>query len=276
MIDIHCHLLPGIDDGPRNWEDAVELCRAMTDDGIRRAVATPHLIDGIYENVRSRVQPLVAELRQRCRDGGIDLDVLAGAEIDISSRFAGGATEDLPALGDGKAVLFEMPVAVVPHSMAEIIFSARARGFVPVLAHPERNELLQDDPAMAAAWVEAGAALQLDGDSLLGVWGRRTKRCGEELLIRGLLHAMASDAHSRDKRPPRLGRALERARELVGDDAVKLVVDGPELILAGQPPPTPLYRVTVDHPPSSDVGAVGRSRGFLGRVLGRLGGRVGE
>lgn len=237
MIDIHCHLLPGIDDGPRNWDEALDLCRAMAGNGIRTAVATPHLIDGVYNNVRSRIVPITQELAMRVSDADIGLEVLPGAEVDLSSRLVTTRSDELPTLGGfGKAVLLEMPVAVIPHAMADIIFGANSQGILPVLAHPERNEHVQNDVNLTKEWLDAGAALQIDGDSLLGVWGRASKRCAEAMLQRGLCHALASDAHSVDKRPPRLAESIEKAVELVGEDARKLATVGPAELLSGQVP----------------------------------------
>jgi protein-tyrosine phosphatase len=180
-------------------------------------------------------------------------------------------SDELPLLGGGKAVLLEMPVAVIPHAMLEIIFAARSRGLVPVLAHPERNELVQERPDRVLEWTEAGAALQIDGDSLLDVWGKRSKRCAEILMKRGLCHAMASDAHSCEKRPPRMTRALAAAVELVGDQAHKLVADGPRAILAGTVPATPFYPAAArQHSrssggPTRQIGGIGIFRRLLGR-----------
>jgi protein-tyrosine phosphatase len=244
LIDLHCHILPGVDDGPRDWNESIDLCRSMVKDGITLAVATPHLIDGVYDNRKPKVDALVEELRQRLADAGVALRIESGAEVDLSSRLVSEPCADLPVLAGGKAVLLEMPVAVIPHAMNEIIFAVTSRGLLPVLAHPERNELLQRDTSLARAWVEAGAALQIDGDSLLGVWGRGAKRCAEGLLCAGLVHALASDAHSCERRPPRLTRALEAAKEMLGAEAEKLVTDGPASILDGRCPPTPLYRIS--------------------------------
>ncbi|MFQ5479458.1 MAG: tyrosine-protein phosphatase [Candidatus Binatia bacterium] len=269
MIDIHCHLLPGIDDGPKNWEQSVSLCKAMAADGIVKAVATPHLIDGVYNNTLSRVRPLTRQLNQRLAEAGVALEVLCGAEVDLSSRYVGSGSPELPRLGGGPAVLLEMPVAVLPQAMNEIMFSVRSQGLVPVLAHPERNELLQDTISLAKQWIDAGAALQLDGDSLLGVWGRRSKACAEQLIARGWYHAMASDAHSTDRRPPRLTEALGRAIELVGAEARTLVTSAPAEILAGRCPKTPLF--TAAKQSSGPTGVVTRNRGLIDRLFARFG-----
>lgn len=241
IIDIHCHVLPGIDDGPKNWEQSIALCRALCEERVDVVIATPHLIDGVWENTLPVVAPLVDELRKRLSAEGISLEVRTGAEVDISSRFVATESDDLPLLGGQGAALLEMPVAVVPPAMPETIFALRSRSILPVLAHPERNEVLQSNRSLAGEWVEAGAALQLDGDSLIGVWGPHTKRCAERLLVDGLFHAMASDAHSCDKRPPRVQDALECARKLIGGGADKLVGEGPAAILSGVCPPTPMY-----------------------------------
>jgi len=232
MIDIHCHLLPGIDDGPRSWEESLDLCRAMVDDGIAHAVTTPHLIDGVYENTNAVVQPLAAELATRLADAGIPLKLDAAAEIDISSRFVSTGGQDIPALC-GNAVLLEMPVAVVPHAMEHILFAVSSRGMKPVLAHPERNHLVQDKPEMVLSWIAAGAVLQIDAESVLGLWGPASKRSAETLLTRGLVAAMASDAHSCKRRPPRLTAALARAVELLGPEADHLVRATPQSLLSG-------------------------------------------
>ena len=238
MYDIHCHILPGIDDGPKNWGDSLELCRAMVDDGIEHAIATPHLIDGVYENTRPVVAQLTRELVERLDQASIPLSVLPGAEVDLASNYVSEFSPDLPLLGDRSAVLLEMPVAVIPQAMSEIIFNICSHGVIPILAHPERNEILVSKPQLATDWISSGAALQLDGDSLLGVWGRQAERLGKELLLKGQIHAMASDAHSCKTRPPRLREAMEHATALVGESAQDLVSTGPQTLLAGRLPET--------------------------------------
>ncbi|HYC55676.1 MAG TPA: CpsB/CapC family capsule biosynthesis tyrosine phosphatase [Candidatus Binatia bacterium] len=257
MIDIHCHLLPGIDDGPRNWEESTDLCRAMVEDGITRAITTPHLIDGVYENTLQVTRPLVAELRQRLGDAGIDLDVEAAAEIDISSRFVSGDSSGMPTLC-GSAALLEMPVAVIPHAMEQILFAVRSRGLLPVLAHPERNHLVQENPDVVTAWVQLGAVLQIDAESLLGLWGKGSQRCAEKLLMNGVVAAVSSDSHSCRKRPPRMTAAAARTRILLGDFAAHMFTVTPAAILSGQ------FREL----PHLEIGST-RTRSLLGRLWKR-------
>ncbi len=235
MIDIHCHLLPGIDDGPRTWEDSLNLCRAMVDDGIAYAITTPHLIDGVYENTNAVVQPLMQELRRRLEVARIDLRLDAAAEIDISSRFVSTDAPDIPTLS-GHGVLLEMPVSVIPHSMAQVLFGVRARGFVPILAHPERNQLVQDHPDCVLEWVAGGAALQLDAESLLGIGGGGAERCAIRLLELGVVSALASDAHSTTRRPPRMTDGITKAVSLIGERGFLLATEGPASLLRGELP----------------------------------------
>ena len=269
MIDIHSHLLPGIDDGPRTWEESVALCRQVVEQGVTTSIATPHLIDGVYNNTRSRLVALTRELNDRLAQARIRLEVLAGAEVDFSSRHVLEVTDELPRIGDGGAVLLEMPVAVVPPRMADRLFQIHAHGLIPVLAHPERNEELQRRPALAREWVEAGAALQLDAESLLGLWGRHARACAESVLRGGCYHAMASDAHSVERRPPRLLEALDRVRALVDGEATRLVNEGPRALLAGQRLDLGLRpgggsRKRADDRPEASPG-----RSFLRRLTGR-------
>jgi len=269
VIDIHSHLLPGIDDGPRSWDESIELCRRVAAEGVTLSVATPHLIDGVYNNTRRRVDGLVRELNDRLGDARIALEVAIGAEVDFSSQLIQTLVDELPRIANGKAVLMEMPVAVIPPRIADSLFNVRARGLVPVLAHPERNELLQERPSLAIDWLQAGAALQLDAESLLGLWGRRAKACAETLLSAGHYHAMASDAHSAERRPPRLRDALARAVALVGEDAGKLLDEGPRALIAGRIPDLGLHAVERT---GTDPRQVGRSP-FVRRITGRWFGR---
>jgi protein-tyrosine phosphatase len=234
VIDIHSHLLPGIDDGPRDWDESIALCRLVASHGVTVSIATPHLIDGVYNNTVSRLGRLVEELNDRLARQHIALEVRVGAEVDFASRHVLEVTDELPRLGGGAAVLIEMPVAVVPPRMADTLFRVRASGLMPILAHPERNELLQARPEIAREWIQAGTALQLDAESLLGLWGRGAAACAEALLRAGCYHALASDAHSVGRRPPRIREALERAAALVEGDVSRLVNESPLALLAGR------------------------------------------
>ncbi len=245
MIDIHCHCLPGIDDGPKTWDDSLLLCGALVADGITTVVATPHLIDGVYPNVAPRVAELVAELEARLITANIPLRVLPGAEVAMSCRHLTDDRFDLvPRLAGQPYVLIELPTTLIPPGLETLFFSIARRGVTPVVAHPERYFPVQQNVALAQAWRRAGALLQIDAESVLGLFGPETERTAFRLIHAQLAHALASDSHSSRKRRPRLeaarGVVATRAGEQV---ATFLTHEGPGRLVAGEPagdvpPPT--------------------------------------
>jgi len=243
VIDIHSHLLPGIDDGPRSWESALRLCRALVADGITTAVATPHVIDHVYPNTTARVSALVVELGERLAEAGVPLAVLPGGEVEMSCRHLTDAPfDDVPTLAGGRYVLIEVPATLVPRPFEALLFSLQARGTVPVVAHPERCLPLQREPGIARGWRAAGALLQVDAESVLGLFGPGVQRAATALVSQGLVHVMASDSHSCERRPPRLAAAAGAVEALGGRELARfLVEEGPRRVVgdhpAGEPPP---------------------------------------
>jgi protein-tyrosine phosphatase len=261
VIDIHSHLLPGVDDGPKTWEDAIALCRALTVDGITTAVATPHLIDGVYANLVPRVEALVGELGVRLEAAHVPLTVLPGAEVAMSCRHL--TDEDfalVPRLAGRRYMLIELPATLLPRSLESLLFSVSARGVTPVIAHPERCVPVQENLDVARAWHQAGAILQLDAESVLGIFGPGAQRAATRLIAAGLANALASDSHSCRRRPPRLGEATRAVADFAGTDvAAFLSHDGPGRLVAG------LAAGTAPRPPAAPP-----RRGLLARGLARL------
>jgi len=210
MIDLHCHLLPGIDDGPPDIAAALSLAEAQLRAGVRTVAATPHVTPR-FRTDAARVDEGVAGLREALRRARSPLTVVCGAEIDAIVAF------DLPdeelsrlTLGGAGWLLLETPlVGVVP--LEEIVASLQARGFSIVLAHPERSPQLQRDPASVARMVRAGARTQVTAAALVGAFGRVVRKTAERLVDAGLAHVIASDAHGAVTRPPGMRAPLERA-----------------------------------------------------------------
>jgi protein-tyrosine phosphatase len=242
VIDVHSHVLPGVDDGPKTWDQSVALCQALAADGITTAIATPHVIDHVYPNTRAGVASLVAELRARLAAAGIPLTVLAGGEVEMSCRhLTDPPFDDIPTLAGGRYLLIEVPATLVPRSFESLLFSLQARGMTPVIAHPERCLTVQRQLGVARGWRDAGAVLQLDAESVLGVFGDAAETAAHALIDAGLAHALASDSHSCRKRPPRLGAAARAIAELAGPEVAHFLVrEGPQRIVsgsaAGEPP----------------------------------------
>lgn len=242
MIDLHSHILPGLDDGPETLEGSLELARAAVADGIEAIAATPHVRDD-YPTTPDEMEAAVERLRAALRDESIPLEVLPGGELDIDRLSL--PTEELRRFGLGGSrthLLVETPYAGWPLDLAERLFRLRALGFSPVLAHPERNSEVQADPERRLGpIVEAGTLVQLTAASVDGRIGRRARAASERLLDRGLAHLIASDAHT----PAIREVGLSAAADAVGDEPLArwLTEDVPAAIVAGAPaPPRPARR----------------------------------
>lgn len=241
MIEIHFHPLPGIDDGPQDWDEAVRLCQAAAADGTEIIVATPHVLRDPWLNEdRAARRALVAELNERL--GGTPR-VLPGCEywfttdaVELVEQALEGKGP-LEFLGDTKLLLVEFPFRFSPKPALDAFHELRLLGVTPVIAHPERNDTLADDRALLAAFVERGAKLQVTAASFFPEFGAPELAATLAMYDAGLLHAVASDAHDPDHRPPMLSAAREQVRKHLGDEAAKTLFNG--LGIGAAPAPAP-------------------------------------
>lgn len=218
FIDIHCHLLPGIDDGARDWDESIAMAQIAVQDGIRCSVLTPHQLGQYSLTTGEEIRRLTAEFQTRLDAEGIPLIVRPGADVridlDMIERLAGG---DCVSLGDRrKHVLLELPHELY-QPLEPVLASLKKIGMVGILSHPERNEGILKRPELIQPLVEAGCLMQITSDSLTGVFGNAPKRMSEWMLQNGLTHFIASDAHGTRRRRPTMRRSYDRACELVGD-----------------------------------------------------------
>ncbi len=237
MIDLHSHILPGVDDGARSLEEARSLARAAVADGVRAIAATPHVRHD-YPTTAARMEEGVRELRGDLAREGIELEVLQGGEVSVD-EIDNLSTDDLRrfTLGEGRRyLLLEFPDWGWPLALDGIIATLLHADLVPVLAHPERNVDVQGDPGRLAAPVSEGALVQVTASSLTGSGGRSARAAARRLLGQGLVHLLASDAHGSLIRRSSLGEAAGA----VGDPRLArfLTVDVPAAIAAGQPLPS--------------------------------------
>lgn len=198
MIDIHCHILPELDDGAADMDEALGMARAAAASGVAGIVATPHF-PGRPESLEMLGTILARHrsLRAALDKAGIPLRIIPGAEILCLPQTVKMARQkQLPTLGDTNYLLCEFYFQESRLYMNKLLQSIAASGYRIVVAHPERYEAVQRDPGMAEAWFAAGYVLQLNKDSLLGNFGPRVRKTAQELLERGLAHMIASDAHS--------------------------------------------------------------------------------
>lgn len=240
MFDIHHHLLPGLDDGPLDWEQSMAMAQEAVADGIAEVVCTPHWMPGQFENNRSQVLTAVKKLQEKLNDCDIPLRVYPGAELRLDPHLPQNIESgDLITLNDtGRFALIELPDPLVPQDVDRIFGELLTRTITPVIGHPERNHALQRDPTLLYQWVEMGALAQVTAGSVTGRFGAHIRRFTLLLLEHRLVHLLATDAHSPNIRAPKLSEALVEVGEIVGEeDAVRMVKDTPRLIIGGEPVP---------------------------------------
>jgi len=243
-IDLHSHILPGIDDGPRTLEDALAMASVASRAGTRVIAATPHVRDDHPEVVPGEILGRVAALNAELVDRGIGLEVVPGGEVGIVDALER-PQEDLRLVtlgANGQDLLVETPHGPLPASFERLLAAVQARGFRVILAHPEHNPDFQRDPARLAAIADTGILLQLTASSLAR--GRSPwQRAAVHVLRGGIAHVLASDAHSAGWRPPVLADGMEGAAHAVPEAAGELewmARDVPAAILAGLAlPPRP-------------------------------------
>jgi len=231
MIDLHCHILPGLDDGARDVEECLNMARIAAADGIRIVVATPHIGETMHNP--DRILGGVYWLNNRLRRAKIPLSVIQGGDV---SCFV--PPEDIPdyTINASRYFLLEFPHTHLPGNATELLFQYQVSGFVPILTHPERIPSVIEDPDRLLRLLDGNVLVQLTADSLLGTFGKDVRRCAEYLLKKRAVHVLATDAHSATYRKPRLAKAVERAAKLLGrETAQALVWEHPRRILLDRP-----------------------------------------
>ena len=233
-IDIHAHLLPGIDDGPSDWSDSVSLCKALVADGVKQVIATPHQLGRFGNTDCMGIRSLVRELNDRL---DIPLTVYPGGEVRLDERIESLLKEDkvLTLADRGKYLLLELlPDVAVP--LGAFIKRLVDSGLTPIIAHAERYPYFVNHPERAFELTHAGAVFQVTASSLVGQWGRSIQALGWHFLHSGAVVAVASDAHDTEGRAPRMRQAFEMIeKNLTFELAGLLCNENPEHILTGKP-----------------------------------------
>lgn len=235
MIDLHTHVLPGIDDGARTLDDSLEMARAFVADGVTEIAATPHVrVD--YPTSADAMLAAVDLLRRAFEEAAIPLVVHAGAELDVEwmARLPEAEIARLTLAG-GRYVLVETPYRGWRIEVVEQLLRLRRAGFTPVLAHPERNAIVQERPSVVEPLVRGGTLVQVTTASLDGRLGRRPQESARGLLSAELVHLVASDAHTPEVRAAGMRAALEA----LDDDALArwLAFDVPRALVENRDVP---------------------------------------
>jgi protein-tyrosine phosphatase len=233
VIDLHCHLLPKIDDGSKNLEESLEMARIAVADGIRITACTPHIMPGVYDNTGPAIEAAVVAMQAELDKAGIPLLLVPGADVHIAPDLLQGLKSGrvLP-LGSSRYFLLEPPQGIVPPRFDDFVYGLIGAGYVPIITHPERMSWIESHYELLKRLVRSGVWVQLTAGSLLGRFGRRARTWAERMLEDGLIHIIASDAHDMEVRTPRLRDAFHAVEAISGrDEAIHQVLTRPTGIL---------------------------------------------
>jgi protein-tyrosine phosphatase len=263
MIDLHSHILPGVDDGARDLDDALAIGRMAVADGIEVMACTPHFMPGLYDNEAHDIRHRVASLNEIFAQEGVNLALVLGGDAHIRPDFLTCLrSSTIPTLHGSRYVLFEPPHAVMPQRMDDLLFNVQVGGYVPILTHPERLKWIEQNYEMVVNLSNSGVWMQITAGSLTGRFGKRPQYWAQRMLAEGHVSILATDAHNTRSRPPLLAEARElAAAELGVDEATHLVVTRPECVLEDAEPDFAPPR------PSPAVKAPGAAS-FLRRLFG--------
>jgi protein-tyrosine phosphatase len=273
MIDLHAHILSGLDDGAKTIEESIRMCWRSYDDGIRTVVATPHILPGIYPNNRSIILAKVRELNDAIAKSGLrnaefgmqtihsnpenacsnhselgthhselPLVILPGADVHFSLDMLQLCENgEIVTVNDkGQYLMVEFDFQGIPYHAEDVLFRLMTMGIIPIITHPERNFEIGQRPQRYGEMIRRGCLGQVTAMSLTGGFGAGVKRIAEKLLKNRLVHIIASDTHSVTERPPILSLAVREAGKMVGkEEAQKMVTEYPQAILEGKKPNVP-------------------------------------
>ena len=230
MIDLHSHLLPGLDDGSPDLLTSLAMANAFVADGVEIVACTPHILPGLYHNTGPGILAAVDELQAHLNDAGIPLHLVAGADVHLAPGLVSGlASGSVLSLAGSRYVLIEPPHHVLPARLEDTLFELLVAGYVPVITHPERLSWLPSNYAIVPRLVQSGVWMQLTSGSLTGKFGRTALYWATRILDEGLAHILASDAHDPQRRRPDLSKGAEIAAQRLGDqEAYELVMGRPK------------------------------------------------
>ena len=219
MIDLHSHILPGVDDGASSLSEAVEIAREAEKQGVDRIVATPHYLEEGYQLTPGETQERVAILQQVLEDKGIDVEILPGAEVFLTKDLGKKVHEHLVStVNESKYIMIELPVRRFPDYVNDVFYDLKIMGYIPVIVHPERYEPIREHPNYLYHWIKDGIYAQLNASSLLGVFGTTVKKTAELLVKHNMVQVLGSDVHNTRRRKECMGEGVEILRKIMGDE----------------------------------------------------------
>ena len=236
MIDIHTHLLPGIDDGSESLDVSLQMARDAVADGVTHALMTPHHMNGSYVNHASDVIKLTADFQTELNNANIPLTVFPSQEVRINGGLLSALDDGdiLTTDEQGTYILIEFPSDDVPAFTMDMLFQIQQRGLVPIIVHPERNTRLMKEPQLLYDMVSRGAYAQVTASSYVGTFGKAVTAFSEDIIVNGLAHLFASDAHHIPGRKYKMTAAFDKLKAAYGSDSAKQFDDNAKALVNGE------------------------------------------
>jgi protein-tyrosine phosphatase len=237
LIDLHCHILPGVDDGAPDLDTALAMARIAVAEGITVTACTPHMMPGIYDNTGPDVRQRIIALQAELDAADIPLKLVTGADIHLQEGLSTSLKSgQLLSLHDSKYFLFEPPHHIAPPRLEDAVFNVMAAGYQPLVTHPERLSWIETHYDMMKNLSRQGVWMQITCGSLTGRFGRRPKYWAERMVDEGLVHILATDAHNLRNRSPLMAEAREMVANRLGDQAAEdMVLTRPRGVLDNAP-----------------------------------------
>lgn len=234
MIDIHCHILPEVDDGPKSWETAEAMCKMAAQDGIEHMVATPHSNDRYFYD-REYLSGLLRDLQQRIGDRP-KLSLGCDFHLSLENMQAALITPEKYRIGSSRYLLVEFSNFGIPAQIDDWLAQMVELGTRPIITHPERNPILQQTGERVLRWVNLGCTVQLTASAMTGFWGAKARDMAQWFLKEEAAHFLATDAHDTSRRPPVLSEARKIIAKQFGETmANTLVEENPRAVVNDRP-----------------------------------------
>ncbi|GAB6099371.1 tyrosine-protein phosphatase [Halanaerocella petrolearia] len=235
MIDVHTHILPGVDDGLKNKAEVLKIAKKSVRQGVKKIIATPHYVpnkDNLsFQEIKRKINCLQDFLEKQ----EINLDILPGNEVYITSDLAKYVQQErIKGLNNSRYILLELPMFKVPDYTDSVFYDLQALGYTPIIAHPERYKEIRKNPNLLYKWLNKGVLAQLNAGSLLGMFGLQVKKTAEILVNHNMVQLIGSDLHSVKKRGVCLEDSLVYLEKLVGDQAKKYFIKNAQLVINNQ------------------------------------------
>ncbi|RDY71612.1 tyrosine protein phosphatase [Halobacillus trueperi] len=235
MIDLHSHILPGLDDGAQTMEESVEMARLAVEQGIDTVVATPHHLHTRYSNPKSLVIQKTIQLNEELFQQGIDLTVLPGQEIRLNGDLEAFESEELLSINKNSGYVFlELPNHEIPHYAKKMMYDIQLLGYKPVLVHPERNKMIRQQPNELYNFVKNGAITQVTAASIAGKLGKEVQKFSYQMIEFNLTHLVASNAHDSKKRGFFMKEAYSKIEKKFGTDLMYQFMENAHVVLEGE------------------------------------------